>query len=192
MPAGGDLAAHRSRWAGPIQPNRKTCDHQRTLLRESELAVATVERRLTSGALMTALTTLFAAVMLTGCGWSNWGGGGGYPGGYGYGYPAYGGYRGGYGYPLYGYGGGSNGYYYGYNRAREEDWRRWQAYQYGLSQGRKQAQQPGVPPPQGGSQPPRQQLPYGITRNPGGTYHVPGRGNFTAGQIQNYVRKHRR
>jgi hypothetical protein len=157
---------------------------------------------------MKAIMTLAAAVLLASCTIPNWPGargGYGYPGNYGYGYPpGYGNYNyGGYGYPGSGYYGGGpvlNDYYYGYNRAREEDWRRWQAYQYGLSQGKQQARQPqrGGRLQGGGAnrdanepkKPP--QLPYGITRNRGGTYHVPGYGDFTAGQIQNYARRKRR
>jgi hypothetical protein len=100
--------------------------------------------------------------------------------------PGYGIYDGGYGgpirqYPMYGgvYPGyGWNGYpygYYGYGRSRQEEWRRWQAYQY--DQSRRS---------QGGG------LPYGITRNQDGTYRVPGHGDFTPGQIQNWARKRRR
>lgn len=115
-----------------------------------------------------------AAMLFGGCAMSGW------PGGYGYGYPAYG-YRYpayGYGYPGYGWGG--YGYGYGYNAARRDDWRRWQAYQYGFRQGQA-SQAPSAP-----------SLPYGITQNPGGTYRVPGYGDFTGGQIRNWARKHRR
>jgi hypothetical protein len=139
------------------------------------------------------LMVLVPMWLLSGCATSNWpmgGGGYGNPGyGYGYGAPGYG-YRG--GAPGFGWG----GYQSGYDQARAEDWRRWQAYQYGLSQGRQQGQnsrndwnggggnpqgKPNRPPP----------LPYGITQNRNGTYNVPGYGDFTAGQIQNYRRKKR-
>lgn len=133
---------------------------------------------------MKTVIPLIAVLLLPGCMMSDWPGVNQGPVGYGfpaYGYPAYG-YR----YPAYGYsygypGYGWNGYSYGYNSAGSEDWRRWQAYQYGLSQGQ------GSRVPQ-----PSQSLPYGITRNPGGTYKVPGYGNVTPGQIQNWARKHRR
>ncbi len=122
---------------------------------------------------------MLAAASLAGCAMPNWPGGGLY----GYGYPAYG-----YGYPMYGgfpglgwRGYGWNGYSYGYNAARAEDWRRWQAYQYGLSQGRS-----------GTSEQPAPSLPYGITREADGRYHVPGHGSYTPGQIQHWLRKQRR
>jgi len=143
---------------------------------------------------MKTTAALIAAVLLAGCTIANWPGaagsfGYGYPR-FGYGYPVYGYPRYGYGYPAYGWngsgwGGYSYGYNYGYNNARREDWQRWQAYQYGLSQAQGQGQ---------GSQPSRvpQSLPYGITRNLDGKYNVPGYGNFTEGQIQNWARKRRR
>lgn len=129
---------------------------------------------------MKTVVILLAVLAIPGCMTSNWPVGAG--GGVGYGYPAYG-YRPypypyapfGYGYPGYGW----SGYAYGYDTARKEDWRRWQAYQYGLSQGQ-----------QGQSAPPSP--PYGITKNQDGTYQVPGHGNLTPGQIQNWWRKHRR
>jgi hypothetical protein len=114
---------------------------------------------------------LLAALLIDGCampGFGGYGGGYGYPG---YRYPTYGnGF-----YPGYGWNGYPYGYNYGYDQARREDWRRWQAYQYGLGRGGQS----------GG-------LPYGITPNQNGTYRVPGHGDFTPGQIQNWARKHRR
>lgn len=124
---------------------------------------------------MKTILALFVGLFLQGCMMPDYWGTGA-PVVYGYGYPYY-------AYPAYRYGGppgfGWQGYPYGYRDARREDWRRWQAYQYGLSQGRNQP-----PPPRA--------LPYGITPNSDGTYQVPGYGAVTPGQIQNWARKKRR
>lgn len=112
---------------------------------------------------------LVFAVLLSGCampGYDLYGGGYGAPM---YRYPMYGGFYPGYGWNGYPYG------YYGYGQSRQQEWRRWQAYQYELGR-------------RGGTG----GFPYGITPNQDGTYRVPGRGDFTPGQIQNWARRHRR
>jgi hypothetical protein len=88
-------------------------------------------------------------------------------------YPVYQQYGYYYGTPYYGM--PFNGYYYGYNQARSEDWKRWQAYQYGLSQGGgRQYQAPSAP---------------AVSSNGNGMYSVYGN-NYTAGQIRHYMKHH--